>query len=240
MGVYDLVLLEPGVLPNTDLEKPSYRVPWQTRSFRDPMYRLHYISQSGLMYRADHNYEANGFAESHGETGSFEFLDNLLEDDYEGYPSQYADFNWFRVRFIGDLRVTAQDNSEELVTYDIDFNRNSINGVRRVQEDLDRRVRSRMGNLDIDDLNIGETVYDRTQNSYKVVEVINERADEFVVKPEQIDRGHVIYEKKTVADLNEDFSEDDKVVKVRVNGDNNRVRYFPISRIALESKHVFD
>lgn len=240
MGVYDFVLFEPSVLPDTDLEEPSHRVSWQTRGFRDPMYRLHCVSEDGWMYRADHNYEENGFAESHGKTGSFEFLENLSEDNYNGFPREYSDFDWFRVRFVGNLRVTAQDHTEGMVMYDIDFDRHDINEIQRVnEEELDRGIRSRMGNLETDDIQLGETVYDRTEDSYEVLEVIDERADEFVVKPETVDRGHVIYEEKTVADLNKDFPADDKVVKVKVNEEDGRVRYFPVSRIALEPDHVF-
>ena len=240
MGVYDFVLFEPNILPNTDLEKPSHRVSWQTRGFRDPMYRLHCVSEKGWMYRADHNYEENGFAESHGETGSFEFLNNLSEDNYNGYPREYSDFDWFRVRFVGNLRVTAQDNTEGMVMYDIDFDRYDINEIQRVnEEELDRGIRSRMGSLETDDIQLGETVYDRTEPSYEVLEIIDIRADEFVVKPETVDRGHVIHEERTVADLNKDFPADDKVVKVKINGEEDRVRYFPVSRIALDSDHVF-
>lgn len=241
MGVYDLVIFEPGVLPDDDLQKPSFRVSWQTRGFRDPMYRLHCVSEDGIMYRANHNYDPNGFAESYGETGSFEFLDSLSDQDYDGYPREYSDFEWFRIRFVGDLRVTAQSSQDEMVMYDVEFERHSISSVNRVEEDkLDRLIRSRIGNLNIDDIEEGETVYDRKENSYQIVEVIDKRADEFVVKPEKKDRGHVIYEEKTVADLNQDFPADDRVVKVEVEGDEDRIRHFPISRIALDTDHVFD
>lgn len=237
MGVYDFVLFEPDVLPSADLEESAHKVSWQTRAFRDPMYRLHYVSEDGLMYRADHNYESNGFAESYGETGSFDFLDNLLEDDYKGYPSQYSNFDWFRVRFVGNLRVTAQTESKRTVRYDIEFDRHSINQIHRVQEEeLDREIRSRIGNLETDDIRVGERVYDKKENSYEIVEVIDKRADEFVLK--STDRDHVVYEERTVADLNEEFPNDDKIVKVRSNRQHGGIRYFPISRIALDPRHI--
>ena len=53
-----------------------------------------------------------------------------------------------------------------------------------------------------------------------------------------VDRGHVVYDEKTVADLNKDFPDDDRVVKLRVSGEDDKVRYFPVSRIALDSNHV--
>ena len=229
MGVYDFVIFEPSVLPNDHLPKPSFRVSWQTREFRDPMYRLHCVSDDGSMYRADHNYDSNGLAESGGETGSFEFLNSLSRENYNGYPRKHSDFKWFRVRFVGNLRVTAQLDQEEMVMYDVNFERQGVSSVEQVTED----------DLDIDDVEVGDTVYDRTENSYEIVEVINERADEFVVKPETVDRGHVIYEERTVADLNQEFPNHDRVIKVRVKGNDDRKRYFPVSRLVLDPDYVF-
>lgn len=224
MGVYDFVLVEPEVnLPNLDLEKDQYRVSWQTRAFRDPMYRLHLITEEGHLYRAKHNYEPNGFAESHGETGAFSHIETIDEDWYTGYPREEFDLDWHRVRFIGDMRITAQTGAGKM--YDVSFERNDISDIFEVGNPFE---------TDISRLDEGTKVYDREDTYYVVVEVTNEIASEYIAKEEVVDRGHTIYEEKTVADLNPEYPDDDKVVIVRPS-DGDREIPVPVSRLALEA-----
>lgn len=93
--------------------------------------------------------------------------------------------------------------------------------------------------MDRDSITEGERVYDKESVSYEVVEVLDEIASEVVAKPEKKDRGHVIYQEKTVADLNQSYPSDDIVVKVR-RDDGGGTRLWPISRVAVEMEDAFD
>lgn len=224
MGVYDFVLVEPRVnLPNFDLEDDQHRVSWQTRTFRDPMYRLHLITEDGHLYRAKHNYEPNGFAESHGETGSFDHREMIDEEWYSGYPREEFDLDWYRVRFIGDMRITAQTGAGKM--YDVSFDRNDISDIFEVGNPFE---------TDISRLDEGTKVYDREDTYYVVVEVTNEIASEHIAKEEVVDRDHTIYEEKTVADLNPEYPDDDTVVIVRPSNGDREIPV-PVSRLALEA-----
>jgi hypothetical protein len=241
MGVYDFVLLEPRIeLPSYPISKKKEQISWQTRAFSDPMYRLHCISNDGYLYRADHNYDDLGFAESHGSTGSFDFLEVLNDKDYDGYPRSTSEFDWYRIRYVGEMRITAQNSEQdELVMYDIDFARHSVKNVSRVDtEEIDRDIRSKLGNLKLEDIEEGQTVYDRNESRYKVLDIIEEPAKKFVVKPEQKERGHVIYKQRTVADMNPEYPADDFVVKLK-DSKSEREVYFPISRVALNYEDIF-
>lgn len=60
-----------------------------------------------------------------------------------------------------------------------------------------------------------------------------------MAKPEEKERGHVIYEEKTVADLNASYPEDDTVVKVQREPDG-RVLLWPISRVTDDIEDAFE
>lgn len=81
------------------------------------------------------------------------------------------------------------------------------------------------------ELNRGDRVYDSTTPAYEVIELLDAVAKDVVAKEEKKDRGHVIYEEKTVADLNSQFPETDQVVRVR-RLDTGREVLWPISRVA--------
>jgi len=81
-----------------------------------------------------------------------------------------------------------------------------------------------------DSLTEGEEVFDSDSWSFTVVEVLEDSvASEYVVKEERKERGHVIYEEKTVADFNPEYPADDIVVKVERN--DGKMLFWPISRI---------
>ena len=80
-----------------------------------------------------------------------------------------------------------------------------------------------------------QEVYDRDQPRYFVVEVLDEVASEYVVKPKVMDRGHKIYGERTVADLNSEYPSDDSVVVVREEPSGRKL-YWPISRIKTEQE----
>jgi hypothetical protein len=240
MGVYDFVLLEKGIdLPEYPIPEDKHRITWQTRAFSDPMYRLHCISESGHLYRADHNYDEMGFAESYGETGSFEFIEILKEEEYNGYPRDNSSMDWYRIRYTGDMRITAQNNEGELVMYDIEFDRHSISDISPVDpQNIERSIRSKMGDLKGNDVEEGQIVYDRNQSEYRVIDVIEQPAKNVTVNPEVKERGHTIYEEKTVADLNPEYPEDDIVIKLE-RKDAEKTVYFPVSRIAVDHRDIF-
>lgn len=222
MGVYDFVLIEPEVeLPDYKLEKSQWEISWQTRAFRDPMYRLHVITEDGYIYRADQKHDETGFAESHGETGSHSFLEKIQNGEYDGYPIQYSDFDWYRIRYVGDMRVTAQSNESGLHMYDINFNRHSIDSIDYVEDSYS----SKQG-----DISAGDTVYDKETNVYEVVEITEEIAQDYIASEKVMDRGHTIYQEQTVADRNPDYPEDDIVVIISPKNEDRKIPV-PISRI---------
>lgn len=224
MGVYDFVLVEPQVnIPDLNLEKDQYRVSWQTRAFRDPMYRLHVITDEGRLYRAKHNYEPNGFAECHGEKGSFEHLEMIENERYSGYPREEFDLEWHRVRFIGDMRITAQTGAGKM--YDVSFERNDISDIFEVKDPFE---------TDINRLNKGTKVYDREDTYYVVVEITDKLSSEYIAKEEVVDGSQTIHKEKTVADLNPEYPDDDTVVIIR-SSDSGREIPVPVSRLTLEA-----
>lgn len=86
---------------------------------------------------------------------------------------------------------------------------------------------------DSNSLTRGQRVYDVETSVYTVVEVLDDFASEVVSREEVTDRGHVIYEEQTVADLNPEYPADDIVVRVqRVNSD--REILWPISRVTRD------
>lgn len=225
MGVYDIVLLEKGLsLPDYEPQAKSWKVSWQTRSFRDPMYRLHVVSEDGLLYRADQNYESTGFVESHGETGTFGFLQDIQDEDYSGNPRQCSDFDWNRIRYIGNMRVTAQ-SSDTVAMYDLDFDRHSISDISKVFDPLGDNF-----------IQEGDVVFDMETDTYEVVELTDKKAKDYISKEEVKERGHTIYEKKTVADLNPDYPEDDRVVIIKSKS-SGREMAWPESRL---TKNLYD
>ena len=230
MGVYDYMLIEPGIdLPNYTIETKSYQLPWQTRGFRDPMFRLHVIGEDGYIYRADQKFDENGFAQGHGETGTYTFLEEIFKnEDYSGYPREYSDFDWYRIRFIGEIRVTAQtDDYDGLFMYDLDFDRHKINNIKRIEDNF---------TADDTNLSVGDTVFDKQTDSFEIVKITDDIAGEYVAKEEVKERGHTIYEEKTVADLNPGYPADDRVIIVSPIDSDKRIAW-PESRIA---KNIFD
>lgn len=220
MGVYDIVILEPGVeLPDYELDEQHWRVSWQTRSFRDPMYRLHLITEDGLLYRADQDHEGSGLVESHGKTGTNSFLDQIRDQDYDGYPRDYTEFEWERIRYIGEMRITAQ-NPGPMTIYDFSFKRHSIDEISKVNTPLEPES----------SLEKGGKVFDRDTNVYEVIEVTDTKAKNYVAKEEVKSRGHTIYEKRTVAELNSDYPEDDRVVIVSPVSQDKKIAW-PESRL---------
>lgn len=85
------------------------------------------------------------------------------------------------------------------------------------------------------DLECEQEVYDRDQPQYFVVDVLDEVASEYVVKPEVMDRGHKIYGERTVADLNSGYPSDDTVVVVREEPSGRKL-YWPMSRIKTDKE----
>lgn len=217
MGVYDFVLIEPDVnLPNYDLDKDQFKVSWQTRAFGDPMYRLHLISENGHLYRAKQDYEADGL---HGDSGSFTLLEMIQDEEYSGYPREEFDIDWFRVRFVGDMRITAQADGDTM--YDVVFERHNIDSIWEADPFT----------TNIERLDEGTEVYDRNDTSYVVVAVTDKKASEYIVNEEVTERGHTIYEEQTVADVNPEYPDDDIVVKIRPT-DGEKTIPVPVSRIA--------
>jgi len=88
---------------------------------------------------------------------------------------------------------------------------------------------------DVEDLEYGQRVYDGDRTQYIVVEVLDEIASEYIVKPEVKDRGHTIYKEKTVADFNSEYPADDRVVAIKEQP-SGRTLYWPISRVETEFK----
>lgn len=219
MGIYDLVLIEPDVnLPNYDLEKDQFRVSWQTRAIRNPMFRMHLISEDGHLYRADQDYKSGNLVESDS-ADSFELREMIQDKDYSGYPRDEFNLDWFKLRFTGDMRITDQANGNKM--YDINFEANNINSISEVQEPH---------TLNIQEINEGLEVYDRNDTSYVVVNITEKKASEYIANEEVIERGHTIYEEKTVAELNPNYPADDIVVEIRPT-DGEKITPVPLSRI---------
>lgn len=189
MGVYDFVLVEEGLeFPEWNEERPPHQVSWQTRAFRDPMYRMHAVLTDGFLYRADQPHDETGITTSEDDgRGSFEVVGNTVaQDNYGGSPLDETDLDWFRIRFVGEFRMTDKEFGN---VYDIDFDRNAINSIQRVETTNTIRP--------------GVQVYDKNAMTYEVVRVTDTPADEHVVSQEQ--SGHTINEEQTVADQNPNY-----------------------------------
>lgn len=83
----------------------------------------------------------------------------------------------------------------------------------------------------------GERVYDVETSVYTVIEVIDKAAADVIAREEVTERGHVIYESKTVAEMNPDYPEDDRVVRLE-RIDNGRELLWPISRVTDDIEAV--
>lgn len=85
----------------------------------------------------------------------------------------------------------------------------------------------------------GQRVYDVETSVYTVVEVLDEQADDVIAREEVKERGHVIYEERTVADQNPNYPVDDTVVRLERAGDGAEMLW-PISRVVEEVDAAID
>jgi hypothetical protein len=215
MGIYDFVLIEPEVeIPGYQGDKSLHEVTWQTRAFTDSMYRLHVITEDGVVYRAKQNHEkGNGLVESHGETGSQGFLQVIADDEqYSGYPRECSNFDWYRIRYVGTMRITSQYSG---VIYDVKFERHDIKSIERAEPT---------------EPHVGDTVYDNENSPLEIVDVTDKTADEYMVKPEVTWKGQTISESQTVAEFNPEYPSDDRVVVVEPADEDKRIP-LPWSRL---------
>ena len=82
----------------------------------------------------------------------------------------------------------------------------------------------------------GDSVYDSEIVSYTVLEILNTTAAETIAKEEVTERGHTIYEEKTVAELHPEYPPDDIVVRLK-REDTGRELLWPVSRIQHNSSY---
>lgn len=87
--------------------------------------------------------------------------------------------------------------------------------------------------VDAESLQSGERVFDKEISAYRVVEVLDKIASEVIAKEEVTDRGHTIYQEKTVADLNSSYPADDVVIRVERESDGRELLW-PVSRVTDE------
>lgn len=102
MGIYDFVVLnEKFTIPDYNENYRKSDVSWQTRSFPDVAYRIHYITGDGKLFRAHHEYESTGLTDNG-------FQDEINSIGDEELTIQNSDLDWYRVRYNGTLRVISQ------------------------------------------------------------------------------------------------------------------------------------
>jgi len=87
------------------------------------------------------------------------------------------------------------------------------------------------------DLSSGQEVYDANTPSYEIVEVLDVVASEMIAKEEVKERGHTIYEERTVAEMNESYPADDIVVRLK-RKDTGREVLWPISRVVTDVSEI--
>lgn len=222
--MFDLVLFEKGLGINGE---PVEQVTWKTKSFRDPMMRLHYISNDGILHRAIQEKDGSGVANTYGTDGTFSFLEVVDSKHYTGHPDDYA-LEWEKIRYEGEMVIQGGDVE---TAYSLRFEHSELVAI----EELDAEN-------EYTEIEPGDIVYDRETNKYIVKEIINERADEFVAKEEVTERGHTIYAEKTVYDMNPSYPKSDIVVRVQIIENGNKIgtdKYWPLTRAAEHIEDIF-
>lgn len=84
-----------------------------------------------------------------------------------------------------------------------------------------------------DEFSTGDRVYDVETPVYEVIDVLEKSASEVIAREEQKDRGHTIYQEKTVADLNPNYPADDTVIRLKAVT-SGRERLWPKSRVVSD------
>lgn len=79
----------------------------------------------------------------------------------------------------------------------------------------------------------GDEIYSRDISKYEVVEILDKTASEVQFSGEIKERGHVIYESRTVAEQFPSYPEDDTVIRVKRLRDGETFLW-PISRAATK------
>lgn len=221
--MFDFVLFEKGLNINNN---PVEHITWKTKSFRDPMMRLHYISEDGFLHRAIQEKDNSGVAKTYGPDGTFSFLDVVGSKYYTGHPEEYT-LDWEKIRYEGEMIIQG---GEVETAYSLQFEHSELVAI---EELTDENTPTQ--------IEPGDIVYDKETNTYVVKEIINERADKFIVREEVTERGHTIYPEKTVHDMNPSYPRSDIVVRVQIMQDGEEVgtdKYWPLTRAAKNIEDI--